>query len=270
MLKAFPHLLRELRLLLTALQFFSRVPVPAWVGWSAEQAAASVRYLPAVGWLVGAVLGAVLVLALHFWSAPVAVGLAMWASLWLTGAFHEDGFADCCDALGGHHPPERALEIMKDPRVGSYAVVGLLLLLGLKAALWLDVLEQAGPGAWALLLAVAISSQSVSRLAPLILLNRLDYVRPAGSASKSQAVAGQRLGLGALAFGALLALEPAAGLALLGWPALNLAAAVLAALAVALLAVPWLRRRLGGQVGDALGATQQVAEIAFLLGLSAA
>lgn len=281
----------ELRLLLTAVQFFTRLPVPAWVGWSAAQAAASVRYLPAVGWAVGALFGTVLLLALALWPAPLAVGLALWAGLWFTGAFHEDGFADCCDALGGHLPPERALAVMKDSRVGAYAVIGLIVLLGLKAAAWVTLLAQApplpgwhlagvagavGPAGTAGLLAtaggilgLAIASHALSRLAPLVVMARLDYVRPEGSGSKSQPLASQRPGAGALAWAALWALAPLAALPALGWPLSNGVAAGLGAAGVMALAVVWLRRRLGGYVGDTLGAVQQATELAFLLGMCA-
>ena len=123
----------ELRLFFIALQFFTRVPVPRWVGFEPAWLQQSARHFPAVGLCVGAV-GA-LVLAGTAWLVPpaVAVVLSMVATVVLTGAFHEDGFADTCDGLGGHVSRERALDIMKDSRIGSYGVVGLVLLLGLKA-----------------------------------------------------------------------------------------------------------------------------------------
>ena len=72
---------------------------------------------------------------------PFAVGLSLAASVWITGAFHEDGWADTCDALGGHVSRERALEIMKDSRIGTYGAVGLVLMLGLKAAVLVSLVQ---------------------------------------------------------------------------------------------------------------------------------
>lgn len=259
------RLLHEIRLGLTAVQFFTRLPVPAWVGWSPQQAADSVRWLPAVGWIVGGVFGAVLWAAQGGWPVPLAVGLAMWAALWLTGAFHEDGFADCCDALGGHLPPERALAVMKDSRVGAYAVIGLIVLLGLKAAAWVELAQRgSGPA----LIGVAVASHALSRWAPLWVMARLDYVRPEGSGSKSQPLASQRPSAGALASAAVWALLPSLWLLGQGWAGASVVGAVLGVGLVSVGSVRWLRRRLGGYVGDTLGAVQQVAELVFLLALS--
>jgi adenosylcobinamide-GDP ribazoletransferase len=248
----------ELRLFLTALQFFTRIPVPAWVGWSPQQLNASARHFPGVGWVVGGVGAGVLLAALALWPPAVAVGLSMAAGILLTGAFHEDGFADSCDGFGGGFTRERVMAIMKDSRVGSYATVGVVLVLGLKAALLLTLVERLD--AWHLLAAL-VASHAVSRLAALGVMARLDYVRD-DDASKSKPIAQQRPGAGALAFAAAVALLPGLPLGLALVPAWAGAALVWA------LAVRYLRRRLGGYVGDALGATQQLAELAFLLGLT--
>lgn len=268
------RLFDELRCLLTAVQFFTRVPVPGWVGWSPQQAAASSRYLPAVGWLVGAVFGVVLLAGLALWPPTVAVGLALGAALWLTGGFHEDGWADSCDGLGGHASPAQALAIMKDSRVGSYAVLGLLLMLGLKVALWLELVARAPAAAPGVaLLAAAVASHSASRLAPLVVMARLDYLRPAPAttdptSSKSQPLASTRPGAAALAWAGSWALAPLALLPLWGWPGLSVGAAGVAVLLLAGWVTHRLRRRLGGYVGDTLGAAQQLAELGFLLGLA--
>jgi len=249
----------ELRLFFTALQFFTRVPVPAWVGWSPAQLNASARYFPTVGLIVGAMGAAVLLGALQLWSAPVAVLLAMAAGVLLTGAFHEDGFADSCDGFGGGFTRERVLAIMKDSRVGSYATIGVALLLALKYQLLLGLVERLDA---LTLTAALVASHAVSRLAALGVMARLDYVRDDDSA-KSKPIAQTRPGPGALLFAATMSLLPCVPLGLAALPALAGAALVWLA------AVPYLRRRLGGYVGDALGATQQLAEIGFLLGLAA-
>lgn len=248
---------RELRLFLTALQFFTRVPVPAWVGWSPAQLNASARYFPLVGWGVGAVVGLVLWGASAYWGAGVAAWLALAAGVLLTGAFHEDGFADSCDGFGGGWQRDQVLQIMKDSRVGSYATVGVVLLMGLKAQLLTQLAERG----WGLALVLAVvTAHALSRWAVLLVMARLDYVREDAS-SKSKPIA-QGMAAGPLLVATALALAPAL---LLEWRALG---AVLGAGGVAAFAVRYLRQRLGGYVGDALGATQQLAEVAVLLALS--
>ncbi len=88
--------------------------------------------------LVGAVIGLILVVAWHLLSGylPVHVLAVLVLTLWivLTGGLHLDGWADCCDALAASVPPERRLAILKDSRLGTFGAVGLVLLLGVKAA----------------------------------------------------------------------------------------------------------------------------------------
>ena len=98
-------------------------------------------YFPLIGWIVGGFS------ALIFWASsflfPVSISIifSMIASILVTGAFHEDGFADVCDGFGGGWTKEKILEIMKDSRVGSYGVIGMILMLGTKFA----VLYQMNP-----------------------------------------------------------------------------------------------------------------------------
>ena len=145
--------LHELRLLGIALQFLTRVPVrvgrfePSWLADSA-------RHFPLVGALVGAFGGATLWGAATLWPLPLAVALSMAATAWITGGFHEDGLADTCDGLGGAVDREKALAIMKDSRLGSYGVIGLLFVLGQKAcALWTLSTESVALASVALVLA---------------------------------------------------------------------------------------------------------------------
>jgi adenosylcobinamide-GDP ribazoletransferase len=186
--------------------------------------------------------------------------LAMAAGVWATGGFHEDGWADTCDGLGGAVSREKALIIMKDSRIGSYGALGLILMLGLKAAcLVAAVGESLALGMAALLLV-----QCGSRAAPLWLLWRLPYAGDVEHA-KAKPLATQAGAVDvAIALG--WALLPMA-LVWLWQPALalRLAALLLAVAAATLWMQRWLRRRLGGYTGDNLGATQQVVEAAMLL-----
>jgi adenosylcobinamide-GDP ribazoletransferase len=120
---------RELEYFFGAIRFFTRLPVPGWVGHSAEALNQSARYFPAVGLLVGGIGALVYLGAALLWPKSVAVLLSMAATIYATGAFHEDGLSDTVDGLGGGWEKLRILEIMKDSRVGSYGVVAMVLAL---------------------------------------------------------------------------------------------------------------------------------------------
>ncbi|MDH4392220.1 MAG: adenosylcobinamide-GDP ribazoletransferase [Aquabacterium sp.] len=268
------RLRHEARLAAVALQFLTRVPVrfrqfdPQWLQDCA-------RHFPLVGAGVGLFGAVVLLAALQVWPAPVAVALAMAATVWLTGGFHEDGLADTCDGLGGAVDRARALLIMKDSRLGSYGALGLLLTLALKAAV-LTVLAQRQP---LLAAAALVLAHAWSRTGAVALLAWLPYAGEAEHA-KAKPLA-QHIGpvalAVALAWCALLALllpwlatwlNGTAG-TLPGLSPVRLVLAALAAAGVALWCGRWLRRRLGGFTGDGLGATQQWCELAVYLALAA-
>lgn len=246
---------RELEYFLGAVRFFTRLPVPAWVGHSAEALQHSARWFPAVGLVVGGIAALVYLAALQLWPPSVAVLLAMAATLYATGAFHEDGLSDTADGLGGGWDKTRILAIMKDSRVGSYGVVALWLGLTGKFVL-LAALDPA------LVPAALLAGHAWSRGCATLLLATMDYARDDAQA-KAKPLA-SRLAPGPLLFALALALAP---LLWLPWPQ------AAAGLLLALLATAWLaakfRRWLGGYTGDCLGATQQLAEIAFYLGLLA-
>lgn len=245
---------REAEYFFGALRFFSRLPVPAWVGHSDEALGQSARYLPAVGLVVGGLGAAAYWAAAQLWPGAVAVLLAMAAMLYATGAFHEDGLSDAADGLGGGWDKARILAIMKDSRVGSYGVVALWL--GLTGRFVL--LSALAP---ALVPAALVAGNGLSRFCATLPMAAMDYARD-DAQSKARPVAG-RLSPGALLFAALFA---AAGLAWLPWPQ-ALAGTALAGLATLWLAAKF-RRWLGGYTGDCLGAVQQLAEIGFYLGLA--
>ncbi len=251
-------MLHELRLFCIAVQFLTRVSVPRWVGFEPDWLNQSARHFPLVGSCVGGLAGLVLWAASAVFPPAVAVGLSMAATLLLTGGFHEDGLADTCDALGGAASRERALEIMKDSRIGSYGALGLLIVLGLKAA----ALTALPLG---LAIPATLLAHSASRAAAVLLIRWLPY---AGDIEHAKA---RPLAQRVSRTGAWVAVAWVAAVALLlFWrvPAhapLIATGLMLAGLA-ALASSRWLRRRLGGYTGDALGATQQVSEGLALLG----
>lgn len=251
----------ELRLFFIALQFLTRVPVPRWVGWRDEWLHDSARHFAAVGLFVGTACAAVYHAALWLWPPVVAVGLCMAAGLLLTGAFHEDGFADVCDGLGGTASRERALAIMKDSRIGAYGAIGIAVMLGLKAAVLVSL-----PTGW--VAAALLLAHGASRAAAVSLIRWLPYAGDVAHA-KAKPLA-QRLsaaglwvswGWGLLVAVALVAWRPAAALEVLG--------ALLGVVVCAVLCARWFKRRLGGYTGDCLGATQQLSELSAYLGLLA-
>ncbi len=246
----------QLRLFFIALQFFTRLPIPGWVGFQPEWLQRCTRYFPLVGWIVAWVSALVYLLAVQFWPPALAVLLSTAAGIWLTGAFHEDGFADVCDGLGGSVSRERALEIMRDSRLGSYGVIGIGLLLATKLAALHALLPLQ-------VLAVLGIAHPLSRWLATCLIWRLDYVREEGKAKPLA----QHMRTGEFLLAGLWAVLPIGVTVLVGlmsWQ--RIAMGVL----LAVLAASWLARRfvrrLGGYTGDCLGAVQQLSETAFYLG----
>jgi adenosylcobinamide-GDP ribazoletransferase len=236
--------------LLAALQFLTRVPIRLR---RAPSPATAVPWFPVAGALIGAAVGGV---AAGMWeiSSPAVAGtLAVIVGMLVTGAFHEDGLADVADAIAGGATRERRLEILKDPRHGTYGV----------AALCASVLVRAAaigslPGPWAMFTA-AVAAHTLARAAAVAAMGSGRIVNPGGhdglGADYARATTPGRAALGVLAG---LAISTAA----CGWWTLPLAAtATLSAAAVAW----WAGRALGGISGDVLGAIEQVAECGCLV-----
>jgi len=250
----------ELRRFFIALGYFTRLPIPAWVGWSSAELNRATRYFPLVGLVVGGFSALVLWAALHFWQLPVAVLLSMLAGLLLTGAFHEDGLADSADGFGGGWEKVKILSIMKDSRLGTYGAIAVLFALLLKFAT-LDLL-----GSQALLALPVI--HALSRVPPLLIMAWMAYVREDDS-TRAKPVA-EGLGRTEWLTGSLLGAAPllaALGLGMLG--PLRVAALLAGTFLAGLVCARYFRHRIGGYTGDALGAAQQVCELTGYLILCA-
>lgn len=262
------YVLQGVRHYLLAVQFFTRLPVTgkwaAWVGFSPDMLRAASAHFPGVGWLVALCACVVYAAAwLALGPAPatpwVAAALSTAATVLMTGGFHEDGLADTADGLGGSADQERALEIMKDSRVGAFGAMALVLALLTKTAL-LALLGQRGLSS---ALAALAAAHVVSRFTPLLLVRVMRHVGDA-SRSKSKPLA-DAITDAQLGAAALWCLPP---LAVIAWgegPLFVAVALVLCSLATVVLA-RWVFKRLHGFTGDVLGAVQQVSEIAFYLG----
>jgi adenosylcobinamide-GDP ribazoletransferase len=247
----------QLAILLLAIQFLTRLPVPASAGFTPARLTAATRYYPLVGAFIGALVALVYALALLAWPPLVAVLLSIAASLLLTGAFHEDGLADMFDGVGGGLTRDRALEIMKDSRIGTYGASALILTLALKAA------TLAAMPPFAVILAL-IMGHGLSRFSAVLVIATSGYVRDHGTAKPvAEGVSRESLMIAAVS-----ALALWLGLAL----GLGLMAALLGMLGLAV--GHWgmrrvFERKIGGYTGDCLGAVQQAGEICFYLGVLA-
>ena len=279
-------MLQFIRHYLLALQFFSRIPVTGrladWVGFSPAMLRASAAHFPGVGWLVGGVVaafswGLLMLLPSSPFAPLVAAVLGTVLSVLMTGAFHEDGLADVADGLGGTLDRSRALEIMKDSRVGAFGAIAVVLALLAKVAL----LALLGSLHTTLLCVALFMAHVVSRTWPLLTIRLLAHVGDVAG-SKSKPLADQisfksllaaflwcfmAVALVLYAQAAMILIVPGVDWqALAWWLAAGFAASGLAWAWM----TRWFARRLQGFTGDCLGAIQQVAEIAFYLGLALA
>jgi adenosylcobinamide-GDP ribazoletransferase len=241
----------ELRYFFTALGYFTRVPVPRWVGFEREYLHAASRYFPLVGAMVGGVGALVYLVAMRVFPPGVAVLLSMAATLALTGAFHEDGLADSLDAFGGGYTRDDVLRIMHDSRIGAFGAIALMIALALK---WQTLAAMPPPPARIAWLMVA--AHAASRTFAISYLVTLDYVRAEG---KAKPVA-QRMR------GASLLIAAAFGLPWLVWIDTKLACVAFVVLAALRFCIGrYFVRRIGGYTGDCLGFAQQVFELAIYL-----
>ncbi len=241
----------QVRLFLTATQYFTRVPVPAWIGHDAGQLDGSARYFPLVGLCVGGVAAAVLLACDLLFPAWMAVVLSCACTMMLTGAFHEDGLADTVDGLGATADRDRALSIMKDSRIGTFGAL----------ALFMTVLTKiAALAAFPIPLAALalVAGHALSRWCAIVVMARLRYVRDDDSSRAKPLV--RHISTVGLCVATACGVAPVALLGGIG------AFGALAAGLVLVTLSRWFSRRLGGYTGDTLGATQQLTEVAFYLG----
>ncbi|MCC5845402.1 MAG: adenosylcobinamide-GDP ribazoletransferase [Verrucomicrobia bacterium] len=247
---------REIHLFFTALMFFTRLPCPKNIDHDADTLNASQKYFPVMGWIVGGFAWLTCWLALHLFPAEIAVLLSICASVLLTGAFHEDGFTDTCDAFGGGFTKEQILTIMKDSRIGAYGVLGILLLILLKVHSLTHLIESVSPR---VLAAVFISAHTGSRYLAGTFVSSHNYVQDLDQ-SKSKPIAKRKPTRCEQIQALIFTLIP---FALFGTPAALLLLPLL--FLVKFVLAPLFTRKIGGYTGDTLGATQQVAEVWFYL-----
>jgi adenosylcobinamide-GDP ribazoletransferase len=220
----------------------------------------SARVFPFVGGLIGAAGGLVILLGQALGLPPfVTALLAVTVMVGLTGALHEDGLDDTADGFGGGTTITHKLEIMDDSRIGSFGAIALLLSLLLRVTAIAALIPAGGIRA----AAAIIAAEAVSRAAMVRQWHDLPAARPGGTADQA-GPPDERAMLVAMAgalFVATITILPTFGLSAL--------LVGVAALAAATIGCAWLSRsQIGGQTGDTLGACQQCAAIAFLIGIT--
>jgi adenosylcobinamide-GDP ribazoletransferase len=242
--------LTEIRL---AAGFLTILPLLPRTAVSPETIAASFGWFPLIGFALGALLAAEnLVLTPLFGDALAAAVLVLTLTV-LTGAVHVDALADTADALGAGSDRRRALEIMRDSRIGSFGTVAIFFFLALEIV----ALATMGEARRAVALWLA---PGLARWAMVAVGWRIEYLRAEGAGTLLVEPGGDRN----LALAGALAVT--AALPVLSWRML-LAYAAAAALAAALRAA--YQRWLGGVTGDLLGAAGELVELAVLLVMAA-
>lgn len=244
----------EWQLFLLAVQFLTRIPVPHDLPFSDDLLIRATKYYPLVGCLIGTLGGAVLWTSALVLPGEAAVILSLAATLLLTGAFHEDGLADAADGLGGGLTRERALEIMRDSRIGTYGAVTLGVTLALKVSL---LAAMAPHLAWMAL----IAGHALGRMAAVHVVATTRYARDVGAKFVAPSVTpdGYRLAV-AQSLIVLVGLLWAFGV-------LPAATAMCLCILMAQAYRQIYLRKIGGYTGDCLGGTQQIGELGIYLGL---
>lgn len=245
--------------LATAIRFLTVVPVPGpeqlFRTQSTQEAMPTVRvglgsgYFPFVGLLLALILS-ILVIALRSFMPQLALAaLLVVVLVLLTGGLHLDGLMDSCDGLFGSSTPEGRLEIMRDSRVGSFAVLGAVCILLLKVAFLASLQER-------LLIPALLIALPTSRWTMVLALRVFPGARSTGlGATFRQIVTSWRLVLAGVT---ALIIVLLAGLlvGLIVWVVTTLVALALGV---------WITRRLGGNTGDTYGAIAEVSEVVALL-----
>lgn len=256
-----PGRVREaLRVPLSAILFLTRIPCPSWVGGDPSHLARSTVYFPLVGTLVGGLGALVYALAVRGWGPLVAAVLTTAATVWITGAFHEDALADACDGFGGGWEPAQVLTIMKDSRIGSYGAVGLSLALFARVS----ALAMLGGHGVGVAMGALVVAHTLGRWSSLPLIRFLPYVSAEGARNRpfAASVTDVRLAVGTV----LAAAVTVAVLRGSGMTTILVAGAC--ALAVTAVAGRYFWRRLRGMTGDCLGAANQMVEVTVYLALA--
>ncbi len=247
----------------TAIRFLTRIPVPFARSESAEHyreaLRASVLYFPLVGGLIGVLTSSVVLVASNGFSPLVCAFLAIGMEAMITGAFHEDAFADTCDGLGGGWTREQVLEIMRDSRLGTYGTLGLVIGVGLRVATITSLLSMSL--AWTV--ASIVAASTLARLAILAMMIATLPITTRDSQARD--VSGTQTWN--TFFAALITTIPMWA----AWVCLSPIVSMSSIVATVLVLI-WFRRKVlasvGGTTGDLLGCSGYIAQLVILVGSS--
>jgi adenosylcobinamide-GDP ribazoletransferase len=245
----------------TAIQFLTRVPVTGAMGKDAEYYYAALRrsvvYFPVVGGLVGIFTASMCVGSSWLFSPLICALLAVGLEAMLTGAFHEDAFADTCDALGGGWTREQVLEIMKDSRLGTYGTLGLVVGVGIRVAALATLL----PMGWVWTIASIVAASTLGRFAIIGMMATTSPI--SDQASQARDVSGTQTWK--TFFLSMIFAMPF----WLPWFCFAPFIALLTSLVVVLVLVGFRRKilvRVGGTTGDLLGCSAYLSQLIVLVG----
>ncbi|TGD56692.1 adenosylcobinamide-GDP ribazoletransferase [Flavobacterium humi] len=258
---------KELHIFFTALMFYTRIPCPKNINHDPDYLNKASRYFPLIGWIVGSVAFITYCIFNYLMTPEIAVVFSIIASILVTGAFHEDGFADVCDGFGGGWTKEKILVIMKDSAIGAYGAIGVVLLLTVKWIVVSTLLNHTGiPGLdkYLIVFLVLVAAHSISRMAAISIVFTHEYARE-DATSKSKPIAQSHTRaevLGAGFFGLL----PLVVLSYFQW---QLLLVLLPVFCFRFFLARYFQKWIGGYTGDCLGAVQQVCEVVFYLSVIA-
>lgn len=233
--------------------FFTRIPCPKNIDHSPKILTKSSRYFSFVGIVVGLFGALIYYLAEFLFNDTISILLSMIATVWITGAFHEDGFADVCDGFGGGWTKEKILTIMKDSRVGTYGIVGLGLLMALKfqSLIQFDV--------YTCVIAI-ISGHAISRFAATTLIYTEPYVQDIDKSKVKPSAIG--ITKKDVLICAIFAIIP-----MILFFNISIFLVFIPVMIAKYLLAKYFHKWIGGHTGDCAGATQQITEVVFYLSL---
>ncbi len=244
---------QQIHIFLTAVMFYTRIPIPSWVDHHPDYLNKASIYFPVIGWMVGGYTALIYFCCQLFFPVELAILLSMAASILMTGAFHEDGFADVCDGFGGGWTKEKILTIMKDSRVGAFGALGMIVLLLIKFFALKTLAQDLK------IIPVIIIAHTLSRYTALTFIFTHEYVRE-NEDSKAKPVA-KKLAKWELLVATIFGQLPL----LLLYPQWSVFWVLVPLLILKQYLAWYFTKWIGGYTGDCLGATQQLAEIIIYL-----
>ena len=247
---------------ISAIMFYTRLPTPANGQHSQEILNRSRKYFPVVGLIIACIGAITFLISNTVFSIELSIALSMLATILATGAFHEDGFADSCDGLGGGWSTEQVLTIMKDSRVGTYATVGLIAILSIK---FLALVQLASFSIGSFIAALLIS-HTISRQLSSLTIEQFIYVQDIDQ-SKVKPITERHLSEPDRHFSYLTSAASAFVVLILAEHISIVDVVLCCALAFAVQQAfaRYTEKRIGGYTGDVLGAIQQLTEVSLYL-----